>query len=76
MLCLLAAADGSVYAGTGPGGQILRIDPAGAVKVFCKTGASYVWGLAAVNRMALPDVDYRRVLNGFGCARYDACADW
>lgn len=45
VFCLLAAGDGSVYAGTGPKGQIIRIDPAGATKVF-KTPSSYVWSLA------------------------------
>ena len=36
----------SVYAGTGPSGQIVRIGPDGKAKVFCETGDSYVWALA------------------------------
>ncbi len=46
VLCLALASDGSVYAGTGPNGQILRIDPHGQAKVFCETGEEYVWSLA------------------------------
>src|SRR5690349_5050691 len=46
VLCLAAAPDGSVFAGTGPNGQVLRIDPRGQVKQFAETGESYVWSLA------------------------------
>jgi hypothetical protein len=46
VLCLVLASDGSVYAGTGPHGQILRIDPRGQTKVFSETGEGYVWSLA------------------------------
>jgi hypothetical protein len=46
VLCLVLASDGSIYAGTGPNGQILRIDPHGQTKVFCETGEGYVWSLA------------------------------
>jgi hypothetical protein len=54
ILCLVLASDGSIYAGTGPRGQILRIDPHGRTKVFCETGANYVWSLAIdVKRQAL-----------------------
>jgi hypothetical protein len=45
VLCLAVGADGAVYAGTGPSGQIVRIDPRGA-KVWCETGEGYVWSLA------------------------------
>jgi sugar lactone lactonase YvrE len=47
VLCLAAAADGTVYAGTGPKGQIVRLDPAGAAPRVFKTPANYVWALAA-----------------------------
>src|SRR5262249_7563340 len=46
VLSLAVAADGAVYAGTGPTGHILRIDPRGAVKTFCDTGEGYVRALA------------------------------
>jgi hypothetical protein len=43
-LCL-AAGQGAVYAGVGPGGQIVRIEPNGPARVLCTTGESYVWAL-------------------------------
>jgi hypothetical protein len=46
VLCLAVAADGSVFAGTGPSGKIVKIEPRGQGKVFCETGESYVWSLA------------------------------
>ncbi len=45
-LCLAVAPDGSVYAGTGPAGPVVRIDPRGDARVFCEPGESYVWSLA------------------------------
>jgi sugar lactone lactonase YvrE len=46
VLCLAVAADGTVYAGTGPAGRIIRIDARGVGRVLCETGESYVWSLA------------------------------
>jgi hypothetical protein len=46
VLCLAVATDNSVYAGIGPGGRIVRIDPRGQGQVFAETGAAYVWSLA------------------------------
>ena len=46
VLCLAVGSDGAVYAGTGPSGQIVRIDPRGGSKVWCETGQQYVWSLA------------------------------
>jgi outer membrane protein assembly factor BamB len=46
VLCLAAAADGSIFAGTGPNGRVLRIDPRGQTRPFAETGESYVWSLA------------------------------
>src|SRR5262249_23056774 len=46
VLCLARAADGSVYAGTGPGGHIVRIDPKGTARVIADVPESYVWSLA------------------------------
>ena len=59
VLCLVAASDGSIYAGTGPNGQIVRIDPRGQGKVFCETGEAYVWSLAV-------DPKGRRIYAGTG----------
>lgn len=46
VFCLALAADGAVYAGTGPGGQVLRIDTRGQAKVVCETHQKYVWSVA------------------------------
>jgi hypothetical protein len=46
VLCLARSADGSVYAGTGPAGHIIRIDPKGAARVIADIPDSYVWSLA------------------------------
>lgn len=43
---LALAADGSVYAGVGPAGQIIRIDPRGQSKVHCAISENYIWSLA------------------------------
>src|SRR5262249_10508428 len=43
---LALAADGAIFAGTGPTGQIVRIDPRGQAKVFVATSESYIWSLA------------------------------
>src|SRR5438552_5984938 len=37
ILCLALASDGTLYAGTGPGGLVLRIDAKGAGKVLYKS---------------------------------------
>jgi hypothetical protein len=46
VLSLAAAADGGVYAGTGPAAQVVRIDARGQAKVLCELEDSYVWALA------------------------------
>jgi hypothetical protein len=46
VLCLVQSADGTIYAGTGPTGKIVRIDSQGQAKVFCETGEAYIWSLA------------------------------
>ncbi len=47
ILCLALGADGSVYAGTGPAGQVVRIAAAGQdAKVVAEDLDSYVWSLA------------------------------
>jgi hypothetical protein len=46
VLCLSAAPDGSVYAGTGPNGQVVHIDAAGKAKVIHHGDGLYVWSLA------------------------------
>jgi len=46
VLCLAVGSEGSIYAGTGPNGQIVRIDPRGKGSVFSETGEAYVWSLA------------------------------
>ena len=42
----LAGSKGSVYAGTGNGGQVLKIDAEGKTSVFCRTGELEVHSLA------------------------------
>jgi hypothetical protein len=46
VLCLAVGPDGTVYAGTGPAGRVVRIDARGNSRVLCETGESYVWSLA------------------------------
>src|SRR5207244_3377453 len=46
VLCLARSSDGSVYAGTGPAGHVVRIDPQGAARVIADVPESYVWSLA------------------------------
>ncbi len=46
VLCLAVGGDGAVYAGTGPGGRIVRIESDGTSKVFCDFTAGYVWALS------------------------------
>ncbi len=45
VLCLTQTSAGIIYAGTGPGGQVIRIEQ-GKARVFCETHANYVWSLA------------------------------
>ncbi len=45
VLCLARGKDGAIYAGTGPGGQILRLVN-GKARVWCETHQTYVWSLA------------------------------
>jgi hypothetical protein len=45
VLCLAIGSDGTVYAGTGPTGRIVRIDARGGARVLSETGESYVWSL-------------------------------
>src|SRR5206468_3229162 len=46
ILCLALASDGTLYAGTGPGGLLLRIDAKGDGKVLYKSPETYIWCLA------------------------------
>jgi hypothetical protein len=46
ILCLARTPDGVLYAGTGPGGQILRIDAAGKHTVVADKLGKYIWALA------------------------------
>jgi hypothetical protein len=46
VFCLAQGPDGAIYAGTGPGGQIIKLDARGGGKVFCDTTESYVWSMA------------------------------
>jgi hypothetical protein len=46
VLCLATGSDGAVYAGTGPGGRVVRIGHDGSSKVFCDFSAGYVWALS------------------------------
>src|SRR5262249_39075316 len=46
VLSLALAADGSVYAGTGPKGLLVRIPPEGEPQVIARHLGSYVWCLA------------------------------
>src|SRR5262245_14349304 len=46
VLCLAAAPDGGVYAGTGPSGHVVHVDAKGAARVLCDLPESYVWSLA------------------------------
>src|SRR4051794_15867265 len=46
VLCLAVGRDGAVYAGTGPGGRVIRMTPDGESKVFCDFAGGYVWALA------------------------------
>src|SRR5262249_47335085 len=45
VLCLALSPDGAVYAGTGPGGHVVRIDKTGA-KVLGDLPDAYIWSLA------------------------------
>ncbi|HEY8505775.1 MAG TPA: hypothetical protein VIL46_14415, partial [Gemmataceae bacterium] len=45
-LSLAAGPEGSVYAGTGPSGTVLRVAPDGTVAVLRQLPSAYVWGLA------------------------------
>jgi hypothetical protein len=45
VLCLALSPDGAVYAGTGPGGHVVRIDKGGA-KVLGDLPDGYIWSLA------------------------------
>jgi hypothetical protein len=45
VLCLAVGGDGAAYAGTGPGGKVIRIGPDGA-RVLYASPESYVWALA------------------------------
>ena len=50
VLCVEVANDGSVYAGTGPRGQLVRVTANGkSAKVIAKNLGSYVWSLAIFN---------------------------
>jgi hypothetical protein len=46
ILCLTKAPDGTIYAGTGPTGKIIRIAPGGEPQVFADKLDAYVWSLA------------------------------
>lgn len=46
VLCLATAPDGSVYAGTGPGGLIVRLPPGGPGRVIYRIPETYIWSLA------------------------------
>jgi outer membrane protein assembly factor BamB len=46
ILCLALAADGTVYAGTGPSGLVVCIPPKGKTRVLAEDLGSYVWSLA------------------------------
>jgi hypothetical protein len=46
VLCLTMGPDGAVYAGTGPGGLVLRINSDGGGEVLYRTPEAYVWSLA------------------------------
>jgi sugar lactone lactonase YvrE len=46
VLCLAAAPDGGVYAGTGPSGHLIRVDAKGVAKVLCDLPEAYIWSLA------------------------------
>jgi hypothetical protein len=45
ILCLTLGGDGAIYAGTGPGGRIVRIAADEAPRVVCTTEENYVWAL-------------------------------
>ncbi|MGF1582288.1 MAG: hypothetical protein ACFCD0_23435 [Gemmataceae bacterium] len=46
ILCLARSKDGSIYAGTGPSGTLVRIPAKGEPKVVAKHLGRYVWSLA------------------------------
>ncbi len=46
ILCLTTAPDGSIYAGTGPAGRVIHLDPQGQARQLCEGLGSYVWSLA------------------------------
>src|SRR5205085_9425482 len=46
ILCVAAAPDGGVYAGTGPGGHIVHVAADGTARVLHHAPESYVWSLA------------------------------
>jgi hypothetical protein len=45
ILCLVAAADGAIYAGTGPNGLVVQIEPKGPNRVVAEGLGHYVWSL-------------------------------
>ncbi|MBM4069435.1 MAG: WD40 repeat domain-containing protein [Planctomycetes bacterium] len=45
ILSLAIAPDGTVYAGSGPGGQIIAVPPQGAARIVADKLGSYVWAL-------------------------------
>lgn len=45
ILSLAVAPDGTAYAGTGPGGQIIAVPPQGAPRILADKLGSYVWAL-------------------------------
>jgi hypothetical protein len=45
-LCLARTPEGVIYAGTGPGGQVLRIEPDGKHAIVADKLGKYVWSLA------------------------------
>ncbi|MBX9680420.1 MAG: hypothetical protein K2X38_16805 [Gemmataceae bacterium] len=47
ILSLAIAADGSLFAGVGPGGKIVRIDAKGTTSTIGENLGSYVWSLVA-----------------------------
>jgi hypothetical protein len=59
VLCLALGGDGAVYAGTGPGGRIVRIAADGSTRVVRVTDESYIWALTVA-------VDGRTLFAGTG----------
>jgi hypothetical protein len=50
VFCLALSPDGAVYAGTGPGGHVVRIEPKGEAKVIAELKDAYVWSLAVADK--------------------------